>query len=72
VAESTGKDADTTTEVTNDEIVPERSEYSAAVSDGEEPATEREDEAIAKRDKAPVPEDASAIDDAAEASEPQR
>jgi prolipoprotein diacylglyceryl transferase len=72
VAERAGDDADTTPEGTNAEIVPERSEDSAAVSDSEESATERKDKATAKRDKAPLPEDASVLDDAAEASEPQR
>ena len=72
VAGSTGKEADTTTEVTNAEIIPEPSEDSAAVSDSEESAAEREDEATAKRDKPAGPEDQSELEDAAEAREPQR
>lgn len=72
VAESAGNDAATTTKGTNAEIVPERSEDSAAVSDSEESTEERRDKATVKRDKAPVPEDAPVLDDPAEASEPQR
>lgn len=69
-AKRAGNEADTTTEVTNTEIVPERSEDYAADSDSEESATKRE--AVVKSDKSAGPEDQSALDDAAEAREPQR
>jgi prolipoprotein diacylglyceryl transferase len=69
-AKRAGNEADTTTEVTNAEIVPERSEDNTAVSNSEESATKRE--AVAKSDKSAAPEDQSALDDEAEAREPQR
>jgi prolipoprotein diacylglyceryl transferase len=69
-AKSAGNKADTTTEVTNAEIVPERSEDYVAVSNSEESATNRE--TVAKSDKPAGPEDQSALEDVAEDREPQR
>ena len=69
-AKMAGNEADTTTAVTDGEIVPERSEDSTAVSNSEESATKREP--VAKSGKSAGPEDQSALEDAAEAREPQR
>ena len=69
-AKMAGNEADTTTAVTDGEIVPERSEDYTAVSNSEESATKREP--VAKSGKSAGPEDQSALEDAAEAREPQR
>ncbi|HEX6327788.1 MAG TPA: prolipoprotein diacylglyceryl transferase [Jiangellaceae bacterium] len=69
-AKRAGSKADTTTEVTNAEIVPERSEGTTAASNSKESATKRK--AVVKSDKSAAPEDQSALDDEAEAREPQR